>query len=136
HAEGLIARRERRAARTGAPAAAEEVEAPEVKIGGSEDGVARGLRPLGDHGEGLEARDADVAQIGAAAVPRHGEGLPMPGEVRRRRPLDPRVPAPADVAAPAVELRDELGDAPLRVVRVSDEEHPGGAALRYPVDER
>ena len=133
HPERLIARRECGAAAAAAP---EEIEAPEVEIGGTGDRGARSARPFGHDRESLRARDADVPQGRATAIPRDGEILRVLAEERPRQQLDHRVSAALDVETAPVELGDELGDDPLCVVRVPDEEHPGGAALRHPVDER
>ena len=107
-----------------------------MQVPGTGDRGACGARPLGHDREGRTARDADVAQIRATAVACDGEVLRMLGEERPRQQLDHRVSAALDVETAPVELGDELGNDPLCVVRVPDEEHPGGAALRHPVDER
>ncbi len=107
-----------------------------MEVGGARERGARCHGALAHHGQRLGARRAHVPQVGAASVRREREVLRVRREERAGQQLDQHVAAALDVEPAPAELRHQLGDHPLRVVRVADEEEPGRAALGHPVDER
>jgi hypothetical protein len=133
--ERLVARRERRAAVAPHHPPPKRSSPHRVEVRGVGQRRARGARALAHERERPRARHADVPQIGAARRTER-EVLRMGGEELARQELDEGVAAALDREVAAAELGRELGDVPLRVVRVADEEEPRRARLRHPVDER